>query len=239
LHHFLRIYSKQEYLTPGAAETVERVFEIARPDASSLLLDVACGKGEAMCTLAERSGCQVVGVDLWPIFFPHVREKIERRGVQSLARLVQADGKRLPVRDGTFDAAYCIGGPSIVGLDECLGEMARAVKPGGVVVVSDIAWRSKPGELGREWKWAAAMEQTTLDEFQAAIETKRLRVTETIVFPRGVWDVYYAPMREVIEQARAEGDDAFVEENEGNLAMENRAIDEFWDYAMFVARKPV
>jgi ubiquinone/menaquinone biosynthesis C-methylase UbiE len=239
LNHFLRIYSKQEYLTPGAAETVERVFEVAKPGANALLLDVACGKGEAMCTLAERSGCCVVGVDLWPIFFPHVRKKIEERGVQSLARLVRADGKRLPMPDSKFDGAYCIGAPSIVGLEECLREMARAVKQRGAIVVSDIVWRTKPASpLGQEWKWiAAVVQQITREEYTSAIERAGLRLEDATMIPLEAWNAYHAGMLDVAREARANGDTAFADENEDNIAMEKRAAVELFDYAMFVARK--
>jgi cyclopropane fatty-acyl-phospholipid synthase-like methyltransferase len=240
VNHFLRIYSKQEYLTPGAAETVERIYDVAMPDADSLLLDVACGKGEAMCTLAERSGCRVVGVDLWPIFFPHVRRKIGERGVESQVRLVRGDGKRLPARDASFDAAYCIGAPSIVGLEECLREMSRAVKAGCAVVVSDIVWREKPtAPLGPEWKWIPrAVQQITRDEYVSAIERAGLHVEDVTMMPVEAWDAYHAGMLEVAREARAAGDAAFADENEENIAMEKRAAEELFDYAMFVSRKP-
>ena len=42
---YSRIYARQEYLTPGAAETVEIIAETVQPTETSLLLDVACGKG--------------------------------------------------------------------------------------------------------------------------------------------------------------------------------------------------
>jgi hypothetical protein len=44
---YARIYARQEYLTPGAAETVEIIAETVKPTEGSILLDVACGKGEA------------------------------------------------------------------------------------------------------------------------------------------------------------------------------------------------
>jgi cyclopropane fatty-acyl-phospholipid synthase-like methyltransferase len=240
MNHFLRIYSKQEYLTPGAAETVERIYDVAKPDEGSLLLDVACGKGEAMCTLAERSGCRVVGVDLWPIFFPHVRRKIEQRGVRPNVRLVRADGKRLPARESTFDAAYCIGAPSIVGLEDCIREMARTVKPGGPVVVSDIVWREKPvAPLGPEWKWiATVVQQITMEEYVSVIESAGLQIEETSLVPTSAWDAYHEGMLEVAREARESGDEAFADENDSNIEMENRAVEQFFDYAMFVARKP-
>ena len=43
--------------------------------------------------------------------------------------------------------------------------------------------------------------------------------------------------REAKESGRAE-DVSFAEKTEQNVAMEQRAVELFFDYAMFVARKP-
>ena len=234
------LYARQEYLTPGAAETVQRITEVVRPDASSLLLDVASGKGEAACVLAARSHCRVVGVDLRALFFDDARAKIAAAGLGARVTIVRADGKRLPVRDGAFDAAYCIGGPSIVGLEACLVELARAVRTGGAVVVSDIVWRERPGRLGPEWRWLASMRQITLDEYASTMEAAGLKVEERTVFPRTAWDVYHGPMAEVARAARAGGEPAEAaraDQIEADIEMERRAVESFVDYAMFVARR--
>ena len=234
------LYARQEYLTPGAAETVQRILEVVCPDSSSLVLDVACGKGEAACVLAERTRCRVIAVDLYPLFFDDARAKIAGQGFRGNVTLVRADGKRLPVRDGTFDAAYCIGGPSIVGLEGCLRELARTVRAGGAVILSDIVWHDRPGPLGPEWRWFASMQQTTPDEYASAMEMAGLKVEEQTVFPRTVWDVYHRPMAQVTQamRTRAKPEDmAHAEQIEADIEMERRAVESFVDYAMFVAQR--
>jgi ubiquinone/menaquinone biosynthesis C-methylase UbiE len=52
--------------------------------------------------------------------------------------LVLGEAEDLPVRGGTFDAALSIGGFNYFNDPElALREMARAVRPGGTIVVSD------------------------------------------------------------------------------------------------------
>src|SRR6266545_6384541 len=70
-----RIYARQEYLTPGASETVEIIAETVRPDEHSVLLDVACGKGEAAATLAGRFACRIAAVELNDSFIHHTVAK--------------------------------------------------------------------------------------------------------------------------------------------------------------------
>jgi ubiquinone/menaquinone biosynthesis C-methylase UbiE len=240
---YARIYAKQEYLTPGAAETVELIAETVRPNERSLLLDVAAGKGEAACSLASRFACRVLAVDLYDPFIGHAAAKACRWNLRDLVVILRADGSRLPVADAVCDVAYCIGGPSIVGPEPCLAELARAVKPGGHVIVSDIVWRRKPdGALGPEWGVVAEIDpRLSRDEYTTLIAAQGLVVSRVHFHERSAWEEYFRPMADVAREARASGDPedlALAEEIEGQIAIERRAVDAFLDYATFLARRP-
>ena len=239
---YLRIYARQEYMTPGAAETVELIAEAVRPDADALLLEVAAGKAEAACTLAGRFACRVLAVEIYDPFVHYAAAKAWHWNLRDLVTVLRADGKRLPVRDGSCDAGYCIGGPSIVGLERCLAELARAVKPGGHVVVSDIVWRAKPeAPLGPDWRYVAAVEpKLSADEYAAAIEAAGLRVERVHLHERSAWEAYFRPMLRVAEEAKTSqpADIAFADEVESSVELERRAVEAFLDYATFVAAKP-
>ena len=237
---FARIYARQEYLTPGAAETVEIIAETVQPSESSLLLDVACGKGEAAATLAGRFACRIAAVELYDPFIHHTAAKAWFFNLRDLITVLRADGRRLPVRDGAFDAAYCIGAPSIVGLIECLSEMARVTKSAGHIIVSDIVWRSRPEALNKdEWKWLARTDPISLEEYSRAIEAAGLRLDRTHVHEHGVWDEYWRPMLNVAHEAKTSqpADIAFADDIESAVALERRAIAEYIDYATFIAKK--
>ena len=239
---YSRIYARQEYLTPGAAETVELIAETVQPTERSLLLDVACGKGEAASTLAGRFACRVAAVEMFDAFIHHTAAKAWFYNLRDLVTVLRADGRRLPVRDGAFDAAYCIGAPSIVGLDECLRELARATKPGGHVIVSDIVWRTKPDvALGEEWGWLARVEPISAAEYAAAIGAAGLNVERTYVHERSVWDEYWGPMLAIANHAKTSqpADIFFADDIESAVALERRAVERYIDYATFVATRPV
>lgn len=236
---YARIYAKQEYMTPGAATTVEIIADTVQPDESTLLLDVGAGKGEAAATLAGRFACRVIAVEPHDQFVHIATSKFWFYNLRDLATLVRADGKHVPLRDAIVDAAYCIGGPSIVGLDAALSELARVTKPGGAVIISDIVWREKPGELDGTWEWMAELEQITADEYAARLEAAGLEVQRRHTHPRSDWDDYFAPMLEVASESRT-GDAAdpfFADEVESQVELERRAVDTFLDYATFVCRR--
>lgn len=239
---YLALYSKQEYMTPGAAETVELIADRAHPGEGSLLVDVAAGKGEAACTLAGRFACRVVAVDLYDPFVNYAAAKAWHWNLRDLVTVLRADGKRLPMPDRVCDAAYCIGGPSIVGLEPCLAELARVVRPGGHVIVSDIVWRTKvQTPLGSEWKYVATIEpKLTAEEYAAAIEATGLRVERVHLHDRTAWEEYFRPMLRVAEEAKTSqpADIAFADEVESMVDLERRAVEAFLDYATIIARRP-
>jgi SAM-dependent methyltransferase len=237
---FARIYARQEYMTPAAAETVAIIADTVRPDESTQLLEVAAGKGEASATLASQFGCKIVAVEPYDAFVHIATAKFWFFNLRDLVTVLRANGCRLPLRDNVIDAAYCIGAPSIVGLDPALAEMARVLRPGGHIIVSDIVWRSKPGPLDpKEWRHAADVAQITAEEYAAAIEKAGLHVGRINVHGRDVWEQYHAPMLAVAQEAKTAqpADIFFADEIESNVALEDRAVEAWWDYATFVARR--
>ena len=238
---YSRIYARQEYLTPGAAETVEIIAETVRPAERSLLLDVACGKGEAAASLAGRFACRIAAVELYDPFVHHTAAKTWFFNLRDLITVLRADGRRLPARDSVFDAAYCIGAPSIVGLEECLREMARVTRSGGHVIASDIIWRAKPEDtLGDEWGWLARAQPISAEEYATTIEATGLRFERTHVHDRAVWEDHWRPMLGAANEAKVAqpADISFADDIESAVALERRGVDGWLDYATFVARKP-
>jgi ubiquinone/menaquinone biosynthesis C-methylase UbiE len=237
---FARIYAKQEYMTAGAAETVRIITDTVRLDENSLLLEIAAGKGEASAMLAGEFACRIVSVEPYDAFVHIAAAKFWFFNLRDLVSLLRADGRRLPLRDAIFDAAYCIGAPSIVGLEPAFREMARVVRPGGWVIGSDIIWREKPGPLGEEWRWVAELQQLTVEEYAAVIEAAGLEVERVHVHDREVWDEYHRGMLDVAQEAKTSqpADIFFADEVETSVGLERRAVERWLDYATFVARRP-
>ena len=198
---YARMYAGQDYMTPGAAQTVGIIADTVRFADNPWLLEVAAGKGTAAATLAGQYTCRIVCVEPnRDICRARVSDRIRRRGLGDRVRVVQANGRQLPIRTGVMNAAYCIGAPSIVGLTAALAEMTRVVVPGGQVIVSDITWRDQPGPLGPEWRWVADAAQTTTDQYVAELTSAGLRVSRVTVHGRAAWETYWASMLSVAQR---------------------------------------
>ena len=102
------------------------------PDGS--VLDVATGTAAVAIELVRQEGCRVVGLDQSAGMLAGARARIDAAGLSDRITLVEGSAERLPFPDGAFDAltfTYLIRyveDPAVT-----LAELARVVRPGGVV----------------------------------------------------------------------------------------------------------
>ena len=107
------------------------------------VLEVGCGNGVFLPGLAEKvvPGGRVVGVDHAEAFVAVAREKIAKGGLSGVVTVDLGDAYQLPYERATFDAAHCER--VLMHLDapnDAIREMARVVKPGGIVVAAEPDW---------------------------------------------------------------------------------------------------
>lgn len=105
-------------------------------DGGLRVVDVGTGTGFVAAGLASRVG-SVIGVDNSPAMLAAARRNLDSLGVSNV-ELVEAELSGLPLPDGSVDAAFANmvlhHAPEPAAM---LAEMARVVKPGGAVVVTD------------------------------------------------------------------------------------------------------
>jgi demethylmenaquinone methyltransferase / 2-methoxy-6-polyprenyl-1,4-benzoquinol methylase len=107
--------------------------EAARLGPGALALDVACGTGD-LAALARATGARVLGVDFAPQMLRLARA---RRAASYLAR---ADAAALPLAGGTVDAVTCgFALRNFVAIPPFLAEAARVLRPGGRLVLLEVA----------------------------------------------------------------------------------------------------
>jgi SAM-dependent methyltransferase len=95
-------------------------------------LDAACGTGRVSAHLAA-AGHDVLGVDTTPAMLERARAKVPD------ARFVEGRLEALPVDDASFDLAVCaLALDHATEIAPAIAELARAVGPGGRVILTDI-----------------------------------------------------------------------------------------------------
>lgn len=120
-------------LRPGGLRLTERALAACRFDPGARVLDLGCGPGATLGRLAA-DGLAVAGLDADFAF----AAKAAVGGPT-----MQGRGQSLPVRGGSLDGVFCECVLSASGDAEgCLAEIARVLRPGGLLVCSDLYLRA-------------------------------------------------------------------------------------------------
>ena len=129
----------------GGLKATGRLLELIAPQAGDKILDVGCGVGIAAVFLAENVGCRVTAVDITPRMVERARERAARAGVGDLVDFRVANMEELPFEENAFDSAIA---ESVISFSkeklQVVNELARVVKPGGVVAFTEAIWVQPP-----------------------------------------------------------------------------------------------
>ncbi len=120
------------------ADSLHLLMQIAEVTPLDTVLDVACGPGMVACAFATVAS-QVTGIDITPAMLEQARSLAQARGLTNLI-WQQGDVETLPFPDASFSLVlsryafhHCLR-PDVV-----LAEMVRVCRPGGRVLIADVA----------------------------------------------------------------------------------------------------
>jgi len=166
---------------PGGTGLTRRLLDALRLQPGEWLVDVACGVGTTSLLAAQEYGAVVDGVDLSEANVKRATGAAVATGLADLARFHHGDAEALPLADGGWDAVIC----------ECAlctfpdkataaREMARVLRPGGRVGITDITADPArlPAELTGVAAWVACIaDARPASEYRALLEAAGLAVT--------------------------------------------------------------
>jgi SAM-dependent methyltransferase len=130
---------------PLSLAKVDEIVGLLDLPAGGRVLDIACGKGEALVRIVERYGVSAVGVDLSPYVVRELRERVAERIPGADTTLLEKDGAAYDGDPASFDLAMCLGASwTFGGHAPTLRALATWAKPGGQVLVGEPFWRREP-----------------------------------------------------------------------------------------------
>ncbi|MGH8218881.1 MAG: class I SAM-dependent methyltransferase [Steroidobacteraceae bacterium] len=165
--------------------------------AGDRLLDVASGQGTSALYLAERFGCEVVGIDYGETNVASARAVAAARGLSDRVAFRRGDAESMPFEDGTFDAlvcecAYC----TFPDKPRAAREFARVLRPGGRIGLADL---TRTARLAQELEgliaWVACIADAQLPERYV----EDLRAAGLVI---GTIEARPEALRELVQQVR-------------------------------------
>lgn len=154
------------------------------------VLDLGCGAGIDLLLAARKVGPsgRVIGIDMTPEMIARARENVRSAGVTN-AEVRQGIIEELPVEDGSVDwvISNCV-----INLSpekrRVFAEIARVLKPGGRMLVSDIVAEDFPDELRADAQLYAACIAGAVSEAEYLAGLREAGLIDVEVRERLVYD---------------------------------------------------
>jgi ubiquinone/menaquinone biosynthesis C-methylase UbiE len=167
-------FVNSERKSRAVAGRLNDMLERVAPQPGSRYLDVGSGNGAATIEVAAQWQLEATGVDLDPRQIALARGRADGWP----ASFVEADARRLPFADGTFDLVTSSKATHhIPEWEDALAEMCRVLRPGGHLVYTDLA-------LPRPLAWVAGRWGGDLPPTRAALDTASERLGLTVLSRR-------------------------------------------------------
>jgi arsenite methyltransferase len=165
---------------PGGEELTERLTRTLCVGPGDVVLDVGSGLGTSALVIARAASCAVIGVDLSATNIERAATRAAEAGFAGRVRFLEADAEALPLPDASVDGVVSECSLCLVpDKRAAVREIARVVRPGGRVAISDVTTTpaALPPELRTLSAWTACLaDARPLTELAALLEESGLVV---------------------------------------------------------------
>ena len=230
---------------PGGSKETEKAIALALLDKTKQLkiADIGCGTGAATTLLAQQLNAQVTAVDFLPEFIDVLKEKSRDQGLDRKINPLVCSMDDLPFRNEEYDVIWSEGAIYNMGFEQGVKEWRRFLKPGGMLVVSEITWstNSRPYELQAYWEKEYPEIDTASSKFNV-LENNGYSPVAYFLLPEHCWlDNYYRPMQSMFadflkRNGNSAEAQAIVSAEEAEIALYEK-YKSYYSYGVYVARK--
>jgi len=135
-----------EVWNPMSRAKLDELVGLLGLNAGSVVLDIACGKGELITRLAEQYEVSGIGVDISPYCVTDAERKLKERVPGAQIQILNMDGADYSP-DQLFDLAMCVGASWIYkGHRGTLSALKAMTKPDGLILVGEPFWLKDPDD---------------------------------------------------------------------------------------------
>lgn len=230
---------------PGGDKETEKAIDLAFIDRSAPLkiADIGCGTGSSTLLLARLLNAKITAVDFLQDFLDVLETRAHREGISQKITPLCASMDNLPFENEEYDVIWSEGAIYNIGYKKGVADWKRYLKPGGVLIVSEITWitSSRPSEIQKHWD----SEYPEID-----VASSKMRVLEEngyspigyFVLPECCWlDNYYRPMQDGFQDfldrnGNSEEACAVVEAEAKEIELYEK-YKSYYSYGVYFARK--
>ena len=230
---------------PGGDVETRKAIDLAMLDPSAPLkvADIGCGTGASTIQLARSLNAKITAIDFLPDFIEVLKGNAENEGLINKINPLVCSMENLQFDDEEYDVIWSEGAIYNIGFEKGINDWRRFLKPGGLLVVSEITWTTsdRPSEIQKYWE-AEYPEIDTASSKINILERSGYSPVAYFVLPERCWlENYYRPMQNSFAEFLARH--SYSEKAQTIVEAENKEIAlyekyrEYYSYGVYVARK--
>lgn len=234
---FMGVFSGLDYWGPGSTQITEQVLA-SLPIRPRSILEVGCGNGVATLVLAKQSSARITALDTDEGALERLRARATAAHLVDRIDTLCLDMAKLPELSASFDVIWAEGSAYIIRVERALKDWRSLLEPGGVLVFSDLVWRTEapPDDLRSYW----ASEYPAMTRVPVRLAQARragFRVLGHFDMGREAMDNYFRPLEaRVAEMKRRLEGTRVLDDLRAELAAYH-TCDGIVSYEMFVLQK--
>src|SRR5213080_704036 len=182
------LFADMDKLSPGDDSLSPYILRSLPQHRFEVVVDAGCGAGRQTMVLARELGTPIQAVDSYQPFLNRLKRRAKENDLGHLVQMHCMDMKDIPNVFPTIDLLWAEGAAYNIGFANALATWAKAIKPNGFAVVSELCWlRNKIPDVVREFFQSAYPEMQAVEQNIATAENAGFELFNTYTLPKEAW----------------------------------------------------
>jgi SAM-dependent methyltransferase len=182
------LFAGMDKLSPGDDSLSLYVLRSLPRHRFKLVVDAGCGAGRQTMVLASELGTPIQAVDSYQPFLNRLKWRAKEKGLAHLVQMHCMDMKDIPNVFPTIDLLWAEGAAYNIGFANALTIWAKAIKPNGFAVVSELCWlREQIPDAVRKFFQLVYPDMQSVPQNIAMAEEAGYKIFNTYTLPREAW----------------------------------------------------
>ena len=134
------LFADMDKLGPGSDPDTLHVLRMLSWRSLDIVVDAGWGAGRQTLALAKELNSRIEAVDCYQPFLNRLEQRAKKSNIPRLVRTHCMDMKDIPDIFPHIDLLWSEGAAYNIGFANALTTWARAIKPNGFAVVSELCW---------------------------------------------------------------------------------------------------
>jgi SAM-dependent methyltransferase len=183
------LFADMDKLSPGDDSLSLYVLRSLPEHRFEVVVDAGCGAGRQTFVLADELKTLVHAVDSYQPFLNRLRQRAKEKGVAQLVRTHCMDMTDIPNVFPAIDLFWAEGAAYNIGFTNALATWAKAIKPNGFAVVSELCWlrEDKIPDAVKEFFQSGYPEMQSVHQNIETAEGAGYELFNTYTLPKQTW----------------------------------------------------